>query len=82
MLIDAIIDLDFKSTINLSFRALKKILPFMESGLRYDEACEKAGYPYESGERTKLLPPDDFDEITNPVVKRSLHQTRKESLCT
>lgn len=77
MLIDAIIDLDFKSTINLSFRALKKILPFMESGLRYDEACEKAGYPYENGERTKLLPPDDFDEITNPVVKRSLHQTRK-----
>ncbi|TDY63095.1 CRISPR-associated Csn1 family endonuclease [Aminivibrio pyruvatiphilus] len=77
VLIDAVIDLDFKSTINLSFRALRKILPFMESGFRYDEACEKAGYPYENAERTKLLPPDDFDDITNPVVKRSLHQTRK-----
>ena len=29
---------------NLSLKALYKILPYMEQGLRYDEACEKADY--------------------------------------
>lgn len=29
---------------NLSLKALYNILPHMEAGLRYDEACEKAGY--------------------------------------
>lgn len=80
-LIEAVLDLDFKGTINLSFKALHKILPHMENGLRYDEAWHKAGYLGTVSEiesvRSVLLPPDDFDDITNPVVKRSLHQTRK-----
>jgi CRISPR-associated endonuclease Csn1 len=29
---------------SLSLKALRKIVPHMEVGLRYDEACEKAGY--------------------------------------
>jgi CRISPR-associated endonuclease Csn1 len=47
---------------NLSLKALYNILPHMESGLRYDEACEKAGYHHsqlrEVGEGVhKYLPP-------------------------
>lgn len=80
-LIEAVRDLDFKGAINLSFKALHKILPHMENGLRYDEAWPKAGYQGPVSEiesvRSVLLPPEDFDDITNPVVKRSLHQTRK-----
>jgi CRISPR-associated endonuclease Csn1 len=80
-LIEAVLDLDFKGTINLSFKALKKILPHMENGLRFDEAKKEAGYRGTVSEigsvRSVLLPPEDFDDITNPVVKRSLHQTRK-----
>jgi CRISPR-associated endonuclease Csn1 len=47
---------------NLSLKALYKILPHMESGLRYDEACEQAGYHHSqlhkvgAGEH-KYLPP-------------------------
>lgn len=29
---------------SLSVKALKKIIPFLEEGARYDEACQKAGY--------------------------------------
>jgi CRISPR-associated endonuclease Csn1 len=47
---------------NLSLKALYNILPHMEAGLRYDEACEKAGYHHSqlhkvgAGEH-KYLPP-------------------------
>lgn len=42
--IDALLDIRFDKFHALSLKALTKIVPFMEQGLRYDEACEKAGY--------------------------------------
>lgn len=47
---------------NLSLKALRNIVPHMEQGLRYDEACAKAGYHHSQwvkAEDTKLqyLPP-------------------------
>lgn len=43
-LVDALLDIRFDKFSNLSLKALYNILPFMEQGQRYDEACVKAGY--------------------------------------
>ncbi|MFN7085378.1 MAG: type II CRISPR RNA-guided endonuclease Cas9 [Burkholderiales bacterium] len=43
-MVDALLTIRFDRFSNLSLKALYKILPHMEQGLRYDEACEKAGY--------------------------------------
>ncbi|OIQ93032.1 CRISPR-associated endonuclease Cas9 2 [mine drainage metagenome] len=43
-LMDALLDIRFDKFSNLSLKALYAILPHMEAGLRYDEACAKAGY--------------------------------------
>lgn len=61
-MVDALLDIRFDKFHALSLRALRKIVPHMESGLRYDEACEKAGYHHSqlfkigAGE-SKYLPP-------------------------
>ncbi len=42
----------------LSLKAIRKILPFLKQGLKYPEACEKAGYhhsDYRPGETLKSL---------------------------
>lgn len=61
-MIPALQEIRFETFSNLSLKALRKILPHMESGLRYDEACEKAGYHHsqlhEAGKgEHKYLPP-------------------------
>ncbi len=43
-MIDALLDIRFDKFSNLSHKALYNILPHMDAGLRYDEACAKAGY--------------------------------------
>jgi len=61
-MIPALQEIRFDKFSNLSLKALRKIVPEMENGLRYDEACEKAGYHHSqlhkagSGEH-KYLPP-------------------------
>lgn len=72
--------LKFDKFIHLSLTALNKILPLMEQGARYDEACEQIyGSHTETSPRqaTLYLPPIPADEIRNAVVLRSLSQTRK-----
>src|SRR5699024_5167133 len=57
-----------------------KIIPFLEEGYLYHEACEKAGYDFNQKvgqNKEKLLPVIPVQEIMNPVVIRSLSQTRK-----
>jgi len=61
-MIDALLDIRFDKFHALSLKTLRKIVPHMEAGLRYDEACEKAGYHhsqlYKVGEAEhKYLPP-------------------------
>ncbi len=57
----------------MSIRAMRHVIPHLEKGLRYDEACEAAGYcHYDTG--GKLIEPD---RITNPVVFRALTRARK-----
>lgn len=67
----------FKKSLDLSLKAIRDILPFMQEGLVYSAACEKAGYDHSHKENKGLdrLPP--FDDIHNPVVNRALAQARK-----
>lgn len=61
-MVDALLDIRFDKFSNLSLKALYNILPHMEAGLRYDEACTKAGYHHSQlhvvgeGEHTYLPP--------------------------
>ncbi len=43
-MVDVLLDIRFDKFHALSLKALRKIVPHMEAGLRYDEACEKAGH--------------------------------------
>jgi len=79
--VEAILLVPVKDFLHLSIKAIRKILPFMEKdGDIYSDACKKAGYEHyrpEKFERTKFLPPIPKDEIRNPVVLKSLGQSRK-----
>lgn len=62
VLIDALLNIRFDKFHALSLKALRAIVPPMEKGLRYDEACVEAGYHHSQlhkvgeGEH-KYLPP-------------------------
>jgi len=61
-MIEALSEVTFDKFHALSLKALRKIVPHMEAGLRYDEACVAAGYHHSqlheagAGEK-KYLPP-------------------------
>ncbi len=65
-------------TASLSVKAMKKLLPHLKAGLRYDEACQAVGYL-----RRDQRSLDSLDELPeppdprNPVVKRCLFELRK-----
>lgn len=72
--------INFDQFIELSLLALSKILPLMEQGKRYDQACtEVYGSHYGTKEQQKnqYLPVIKVDDIRNPVVFRTLTQARK-----
>lgn len=73
-------NLSFDKFIQLSLKALYKLLPLMQQGLRYDEACREI-YGDHYGKKTEethhFLPQIPADEIRNPVVLRTLTQARK-----
>ncbi len=62
----------------LSSKALNKILPELQKGLRYDEACKAAGYNHAKPTETKVLPKlDEPPMLRNPVVQKALYETRR-----
>ncbi len=68
---------NFSKTVDLSLKAIKKILPHMEQEQRYDEACSVVyGHHGVTGTKSHALVPP-FEDIRNPVVNRALAQTRK-----
>lgn len=79
--VEALLAVDFKEFIQLSTKAIERILPHLGAGLRYDEACLRAGYdhskPTDGGSSNKTLPPLSYRDIRNPVVFRALGQARK-----
>lgn len=81
--IDALMDMKhFAKAGHLSIKALRKIIPFLEKGLKYNEACEEAGIDFKAektGKKLDLLPPLPLDlyEVSSPVAKRAISQTIK-----
>lgn len=70
--------------INLSFKALYKVIPYMEQGMKYNEACERAGYDFKEnidklvdkkGILLDVIPANKQTKI--PVVNRTVAQFRK-----
>ena len=59
-LINAVLPLNFNGVVNLSIKAMANLIPHMENGNRYDEACQLAGYshydPHGGSDRSLLLP--------------------------
>ncbi len=69
---------NFSKSVDLSLKALHKIVPLMQTGMRYDEACKEVYGDHRAQKENKglgLIPP--FEDIRNPVVNRALAQTRK-----
>lgn len=82
--IDKILDMSPAKFQYISLKAMQKIIPFLKDGMTYDKACEAAGYDFKAdadGKKSKLLKGEEIqnvlNEITNPVVKRSVSQTVK-----
>lgn len=74
----------FKTFIKLSLKALYKILPEMEKGKKYNEACNAVGYDFKkTGESfvekkgVFLQPIPEALQTTVPVVNRAISQFRK-----
>jgi CRISPR-associated endonuclease Csn1 len=68
---------------SLSTKAMLKILPYLKSGMRYDEACAVAGYNHSSSltkeendkrELAKFLELLPKNSLRNPVVEKILNQ--------
>lgn len=69
---------------NLSAKAIRKILPHLHDGLRYDVACEYAGYRHSKNSLTKeeienkvlqdRIEPIRHNSLRNPVVEKVLNQ--------
>ncbi len=62
----------------LSAKAMRAILPHLERGMIYSDACKAAGYdhsnPSAKGSLEKLPEPPN---VRNPVVQKALFETRK-----
>ena len=62
---------------NHSTKAIRKLLPYLSEGQRYDEARVSAGYGYEVKDIRIVerlgVPP----EIPNPIVQKALHELRR-----
>lgn len=80
--IDVLEDLSFAKFGHLSVKACRKIIPYLEQGMNYNDACAAAGYDFKAhsgDDKRALLPPlgADQNEITSPVVLRAISQTVK-----
>lgn len=67
---------------HISTKVCDKLIPFLEDGMRYDVACQKAGYDFRAhsnNEKSMFLPAyiPEFDNITSPVVRRAVSQSIK-----
>lgn len=84
--IEALLPLSFSKAGSLSLSAMRKLIPFLERGVRYDEACKEVYGDHrrsQAKQREKKLSIQALQEsgalgeITNPVVLRAVSQTCK-----
>lgn len=67
---------------HISVKACDMLIPFLEKGMNYNEACAAAGIEFKGhngNEKSHLLHPteEDYEDITSPVVRRAISQTIK-----
>ena len=74
---NALLSLSFSKYGKLSCCAMRKLIPFLQQGMRYDEACKAAGMNFHGANGNVEKLSDFLDEITNPVVRRAVSQTIK-----
>lgn len=76
----ALLSLSFSKYGKLSCCAMRKLIPLLQQGMRYDEACRLVYQDHrtkEASEKKTRLSLNDVEEITNPVVRRAVSQTIK-----
>lgn len=83
--LNALCDISFKTMgyANKSTKAIRKILPYLEEGFKYSEACALAGYNHsnsitkdEEAKRNlkEVIPQIQKNELRQPVVEKILNQ--------
>lgn len=78
--VEALVECRFSGHGHLSKETITTILPHMEAGLDYSQACVAAGFHHSQvggGDLHDKLPPIPYEDVRNPVVIRALSQTRK-----
>ena len=81
--IDSLLAISFSGFNHLSIKAIEKLLPYLEKGLKYHEVAKKVyGHHsvFKSANPQKYLRPLNKEEnyqITNPQIKRTFSQFRK-----
>lgn len=79
--IEKLLILNYTKFQNLSFEAMKKIIPELEKGVSYTEACLNVGYGSKEiiEGKNKYIPAhmlnEALDQILNPTVKRAVRRT-------
>lgn len=62
----------FRGAAHISAKAVRAIIPFLQQGLVYSEACAKAGYDHTRRAENGLA------AIANPVAKKVVRETMKQ----
>lgn len=62
----------FRGTMNLSVKAMRAVIPFMRMGMRYDEACDAAGFDHTKEREVEI------NNIRNPVVQHLLREVKRQ----
>lgn len=74
--IPALLALSTSKTAHLSVKALRKLIPHLEKGMTYAEACKEVyGEQKSSVTKKNKLSLFDIEPINNPVVRRAVSQT-------
>ena len=77
--------ISFDKFVQISLKTLRRIVPLMEQGKRYDEACAETygdHYGEKNSEEMLYLPPIPTDEIRSRIVKgRDALQKHHNRLC-
>ncbi|MGX4645607.1 type II CRISPR RNA-guided endonuclease Cas9 [Holzapfeliella sp. JNUCC 80] len=71
---DELLKLNYSKFGKLSLKTMRAIIPYLEEGLIYNEAAEKAGYDFQN---VKIDDDYIFENVTNPVVKRTVRKSIK-----
>ena len=72
----------FSKTGHISIKACRMLIPYLEQGMNYNEACDAAGIAFRGHEGTERsarlhLTEEDLADVTSPVVRRAVSQTVK-----